>query len=110
MAIFEISVPFNDPHFRTEVTLDRVTYAMVWDWNYRSDNWFMGLYFPRAVGGDEPIMLGKVVVARQPLLQGVVNDLRPPGELYVRAHRDPRRYAFQREAKLFYFDEDEGIA
>lgn len=109
MTVYSIALPTDDDFASIETRLDGTAYALDLSWNQRAGLWYMSIFLPRATGARVPILLGKALLAQQPLMQGLVNDDRPAGELFVRAERDPRRYDWNTFAILMYFDRAEGF-
>lgn len=102
-----VSIPtYNEDDDYTQSTpLDGKDYVFRFQYNTRSDAWFMSIY-----DNDEvPILEGQKIVTNRDLLRGVVDARRPPGKLVcLEIHDDltePTRDSFGVAHVLHYVTE-----
>ena len=80
MADFRIPIARSSQAFTTQRTvLDGSTFRIDFQWNSRISRWLFSLY----TSDDVAILQGRPFVNGWPLLHGVSNPLRPPGELFL---------------------------
>lgn len=78
MAVLRIPLPQNVPSFTQRVLLESSEYVFDFRWNQRESRWY--LVFSDTA--EVPIWAGKLT-PDWPLLAGVVDARRPPGELIL---------------------------
>jgi hypothetical protein len=80
-VILEIPcTPKGESHWTQRTTLAGRDYVLTFDWSQRAGLWFLTL----ADQDGSAIRRGIPVVANYPLLWGVIDSRRPPGELIAR--------------------------
>lgn len=107
--IQEIPLTSVDPIFRITTPLDGGTYVLDITWHDRPGYWYLDLYV-QSDTDPVPVLLGQKLVRGAPLLQGVVADGRPVGELLITdpsGGDDPGRYDLGTRCRLVYLDAEE---
>lgn len=104
MAVVEIPLPSDLPHFDLIVSLDGVSYRLLFRWNDRSESWFLDL----SLEDDTLIWASIRVVVSWPLGRRSQHPSRPPGMLLAtdttaRA-TDPGLTDLGARVRLYYWD------
>jgi hypothetical protein len=71
--------PTGQSNWQQRTTLGGRDYVLRFDWHQRTGGWYLGLYDQ----DDAPIAVGLRLVVHYPLLRGVVDPRRPPGQIVV---------------------------
>jgi hypothetical protein len=107
MAIHRIAFSTEDPHFIQQTQLDGVFFGFRVYWNEREAAW----YFDLLDSSNNPITLGRKIVAKYPLLHRCIDERRPAGELYVidlsNTGIDPGLNELDKRIVIVYYDADE---
>lgn len=104
MATVQIDIPTDEPFYEVTVQLSEKTYLLRLEYNFRAESWYLDLSYPTNDGTVVPILAGQALVARTNFLAGVVDELAPPGTLYVWSDADPERFDLGTRAYLRYRD------
>lgn len=78
MTIQRIPIPRSAASFTMRVMLERREYVLAMRWNARAGRWFMSIADSSGV-----LIATRPLTTNRPLLSGVVDARRPPGELVV---------------------------
>ncbi len=100
----EIAIDPTDADFKTTVSLDGSPYVFRFDYSERSSSWFVSIFLQRD-GDDAPIVQGVRVSVLFPFLIGVVEEGRPPGDVFALGPHDPGREDLGGVVKVYYFSE-----
>jgi hypothetical protein len=76
MTILRIPLPKGVPSFSQRVMLEQLEYIFDVHWNERAERWYLQLY-----DSTGELITTRKVIANWPLLNGLVHESRPPGEL-----------------------------
>ena len=76
MTILRIPLPKGVPSFSQRVMLEQLEYIFDLHWNQRDERWYLQLY-----DSTGELITTRKVIANWPLLNGVVHESRPAGEL-----------------------------
>lgn len=77
MAVLQLPSATDTEAFRFETELEGVIFKFAFQWNERDSHWYMTL----ADSEGAAIVSGIKVVARTPLLRGISDARRPPGDI-----------------------------
>lgn len=76
MTILRIPLPKGVPSFSQRVMLEQREYVFDLHWNERDERWYLQLY-----DSTGELIATRKLLANWPLLNGLVHESRPPGEL-----------------------------
>lgn len=80
MSVFQIPcVPAGASHWKQRTALDGTDYILVFEWLQRDGHWLLHVLDLQ----ESPIASGLKLVTNWPLLRGVTDPRRPPGNLFV---------------------------
>lgn len=74
----------NVDDYRLSTALDGSQFVIDLSWSHRSESWYLDIYAVQGQGTDlVPVLASARLSCWYPLLLGVVNEVRPAGELMV---------------------------
>lgn len=107
MAVLELPLRSDQPHFDFVVSLDQVAYKFLFRWNTRAAQWFVSC----SLEDDTPLFMGVAVVVNWGLGRRCKHPLRPAGALIAMdasgQQRDPGLSDLGKRIRIFYFDKAE---
>jgi hypothetical protein len=101
--------PSGQSHWTQRTALGGRDYVLTFDWSQRDGHWSLSV----ADQDEEPIASGLSLVTDWPLLRGVIDARRPPGELLVVDTLDERQdpgFADLGDRFLLVYAEPEDLA
>lgn len=107
MAVVEIPLRSDLPHFDLVQVLDGVSYLLTFHWNTRSEAWYLSL----SLEDETVVWAGVKLVVNWELQARGVHPSRPPGLLMAfddaARKTDPGLEDLGKRVKLYYFDASE---
>jgi hypothetical protein len=102
MALFEIPLSNQNPAFTFQADLDGRTYNFDFRWNGRLEQWKFDLLDSNL----DPIVYGIPFIVAINLLEQIVLESRPPGEMFALNLKDAYvsadRFSIGGDVKLYY--------